>query len=127
MKWLDLPTLEHLTKCITAREAIEGPRVGDYLLYADYSMARLAHHWGDSVQPSSNGTGGSYHLTATGVVSYSGGLEPSIAIGRLTKHYMGDYGIMAGPMWVCFRGILEAHCSVTVPVPCRVYLVQGAV
>ena len=84
---------EILAERIAAYDKIEGPRVGDYLDFAEpqrsryegrtASSFRIAHDWGDRVQPACcGGDTGSFYLSV-GSMSYSGGLAPPIPTSRL--------------------------------------------
>ena len=84
---------EMLAERIAAYDKIEGPRVGDYLDFAEpqrsgyegrtASSFRIAHDWGDRVQPAAcGGDTGSFYLSV-GSLSYSGGLTPPIPTSRL--------------------------------------------
>ena len=84
---------EMLAERIAAYDKIEGPRVGDYLDFAEpqrsgyegrtASSFRIAHDWGDRVQPAAcGGDTGSFYVSV-GSMSYSGGLTPPIPTSRL--------------------------------------------
>jgi hypothetical protein len=84
---------EILAERIAAYDKIEGPRVGDYLDFAEpqrsryegrtASSFRIAHDWGDRVQPACcGGDTGSFYFSV-GSMSYSGGLTPPIPTSRL--------------------------------------------
>lgn len=59
---------------ITARARINGPAVGDYILFPTGELERFSHDWVDGLQTS---PGGSFYLFNTGSASFSGGLNPS--------------------------------------------------
>lgn len=58
------------------------PRVGDLVRFTDGKTAYISHDWfGESVQTSA---GGSYHLSRSGHVSMSGGLDSAFPTSLLT-------------------------------------------
>jgi len=100
-------------------QARSGPRVGDFVRLANGELRRFAHHWGDSIQPTSKG-GGSFYFFGSGM-SMSGGLDPAIPIERIV-----DTGeTRDGWCWFFHHGFSGAHRGVDFTVPCRVYAVTG--
>ena len=108
---------------IGAFDKIEGPRVGDWLDFLDGTSARIAHHWGDAVQPASgNGDTGSFYLGSSfylggGLLSYSGGLEPGIRVERLT--FVEKY--RSGRLWFFDRDYHRAGGAVHFKAQFRVF------
>ena len=69
---------EILAARIAVYDKIEGPRTGDYMEFPNGKVFRIAHDWGNRVQPAScSGDTGSFYFSV-GSMSYSGGLTPSI-------------------------------------------------
>ena len=97
-----------------------GPRVGDFVKMADGTLKRFTYNWGDGIQTTANGYGGSFHL-GKGYVSYSGGLDP--AIPRETIRYAGKK--RAGSFWFFHHGHMTAHNGVETTAMCRVYEVAA--
>ena len=101
-------------------ELTEGPRVGDYVDFADGITRRVSHvwdvaDWGDTagVQTSD---GGSFYL-GNGYVSFSGGLYRSVNMGTLT-----DTGeVRPGRVWIFHHDWAMADNGVDVTIPFRVY------
>lgn len=96
-------------------DAIEGIRVGDWVRFADGTMRRVSHHWGEEygVQTSD---GGSFYL-GDGYVSFSGSLHPTVPLDSLTPtDEMAD-----GWVWVFHHDMHRAHNGVDVLVPFRVF------
>jgi hypothetical protein len=58
-------------------DAREGVRVGDFILSGE-KVLRVAHDWGDDVQPTYGNPGGSFYLTCGGGCSFSGSLDSPI-------------------------------------------------
>ena len=101
-------------------ELIEGPRVGDWVEFADGITRRVSHvwdgeDWGDSagVQTSD---GGSFYL-GNGYVSFSGSLYVSVKMGTLT----GTGEVRPGSTWIFRHDHHTAHNGVDVTIPFRVY------
>jgi hypothetical protein len=61
----------------TRLDAREGVRVGDFILSGE-KVLRVAHDWGDDVQPTFGNPGGSFYLGVGGGCSFSGSLDSSI-------------------------------------------------
>lgn len=108
---------------IVARDGLDGPRVGDFVLYPDGSNRRIAHLWHkedesiQSIQPTW-GKDGSFYLNKWGGVSMSGGLDTGFPPERLElvedELQMGNFWFFSHDHWGEGRGI-------TVDTPCRIY------
>lgn len=99
----------------------QGPRVGDYLALNPPdprcpSFTRFTHDWGDHIQ-TGGARGGQYYLSEGGYLSYSGGLDPGIAVSDLVP----AQDTMIGSFWFFDEGISGAHRGVTFESPMRVY------
>lgn len=114
--------LDHLLACLKGREAINGPRIGDFVIVPwSIQPMRFSHDWGDKIQISK---GGSFHLNASGGVSFSGELEPSIDKEYL-KQAWGDGAMQAGRFWIWKEGRSGPSRGVDVFVNCRTYYYTG--
>ena len=91
-----------------------GPRVGDFVWFADGTRRRIAHDWGDEVQTS---TGGSFYL-GDGYVSFSGSLFPCVAKATLGMKLGGHE---CGSCWIFHHDSHCAHNGVDAMVPFRVF------
>lgn len=77
MKQLDHIDQQILDAAVALRDQIEGPRIGDFVLFPTGQLERFSHDWGDGgIQTS---PGGSFFLSRSGHGSLScGGLNPCI-------------------------------------------------
>lgn len=122
-KGLNIKTLDYLRTCIEERDKIRGPRVGDYIFLLDGTIQRFSHDWGDSLQTSE---GGSFCLSSDGLVSFSGGLNPSIPKNKIKETFVNysdatDYNGMTGRFWIYYNGRLCHGSQTNVDLVCRVY------
>lgn len=90
-------------------EANPGPMLGDVITYPDGTVERVAHHWGDTVQPSSGQ--GSHYMSPTGGVEFSGGLDSGIALAHFTRT-----GRVEAAFWFFHHDSSGAHRGVQVTV-----------
>lgn len=97
-----------------ALDAIEGPRVGDYVVFADGESRRFAYDWDESGIQTCKG--GSFYL-GNGYVSMSGGLEPPIPHDTLRR----TEETRDGAVWFFHDDWHKAHNAVNVLIPFRVY------
>ena len=104
---------------IAVYDKIDGPRVGDYMEFPDGKAFRIAHDWGDQIQPaSSSGDSGSFYFSV-GSMSYSGGLTPPIRTSRLEA--TGRY--RSGCLWFFSENITGAGRGVHFRAQFRVFRV----
>lgn len=103
-----------LAERLTALDAIEGPRVGDVVRFADGVVRRISHHWGDKVQTSDHG---SYYL-GNGYVSMSGSLFGSVPVESLEQ----EREEANAWVWFFHHDWHKARNGVDVEVPVRVFL-----
>lgn len=97
-----------------------GPRVGDFVIMPSGVRERFTHDWHDGTMQTGNGGGWYIGELADGhaYVSFSGALNPSIAISQVR-----DTGETAlGTFWFFDRDIWGAGRGVDVKIPCRVYV-----
>lgn len=106
-------------ECLAAIDEKDGPRVGDFVRYANGDIERIAYIWdaGDgkphTVQTSK---GGSFHLGKYGV-SMSGSLNHGCMSDTLTlTEEKRD-----GAVWFFHHGWAQAHNGVSTTIPFRVY------
>lgn len=66
---------------LTLLNAVPGPRVGDYVEFADGATRRISYNWGDGLQTSD---GGSFYL-GEGFASFSGSLYGCVPPESLTR------------------------------------------
>jgi hypothetical protein len=105
-----------LAERVNLYDQIEGPRVGDYLLYPDGSYRRFSHDWGEDIQVTCGKYGGSFYL-GNGYVSYSGALDPAIPKDELVE--TGQY--KKGRFWFFDRDYARAGGGIETEVLVRVY------
>jgi len=103
-----------LAERVTAYDKHTGPRVGDFVRFADGTMRRISHDWGDSVQTSS---GGLFYL-GKGYASFSGSLFHGVPPETLT--YTGEAS--EGDAWFFHHDHHTAHNGVDVSMGFRVFV-----
>jgi len=102
-------------------QAMPGARTGDWLIMPSGRFRRIAHHWGDRVQPTSGR--GSFHLTDGGELDHSGGLQSPIP-----REQLVDTGRRKpGQVWFFHHNRWLAHNGVTTTIPLRIFQVEGEV
>ncbi len=117
---------------LAAFDARPGPRVGDYLQIPKQKprqsrwwakipdFTRFTHHWGDSLQTGGQQFG-SYYLTSGGGLSYSGGLDPGLALADIQPE---PCGIRPGQVWFFDRDISGAGRGVNFMADMRIFAVR---
>lgn len=110
----DFLLLESYTIAYHSKYTIEKPIVGDCILLPDGQYVYFCHIHEESAQTCA---GGSFHLSPSGFISYSGGLDSGIQISdiELTQE---KYAL---PIWFSHRGYLCAGCAVNARIECRVW------
>lgn len=91
----------------------KGPRVGDFVDFADGTQRRISYLWPDGAQTSD---GGSYYL-GRGYVSMSGALHPCVPLESLEP--TGE--LRAGWVWIFHHDHHTAHNGVDARVSFRVF------
>jgi hypothetical protein len=91
----------------------EGPRVGDWVTFADGTLRRISYDWGDGVQTSDYG---SFHLGEYGV-SFSGGLYGTVPTDSLTLTQISR----PGDVWIFHHDMAGAGRGVHFQPEFRVY------
>lgn len=102
-----------LDERVTAWNKRTGPRVGDWIRFADGMVCQVSHLWPGSAQYT---YGGSFYL-GDGYQSYSGGLESGIPLESLT---LTDE-TKPGTVWFFHHDFHTGHNGVNATVECRVY------
>ncbi len=108
-----------LAERIAALDERIGPRVGDYIEFADGVVRRISHHWRDDagwdggLQTSD---GGSFYLGA-GYCNFSGSLHPCVNAATLTLTRKRR----PGRVWFFHHDCAEAHNGVETTIDFRVY------
>lgn len=105
---------------MTAMNAEPGPRVGDFVVFADGAERRISYAWpaGEDFPASmqTSDPGGRYYLGGAWL-SYSGSLHPGVPVETLT-----DTGeTRKGDAWIFHHDSHRAHNGVDFKVPFRVY------
>jgi len=115
---LDDRNLEILRESLEALDKHEGPRVGDFVVFADDVVRRFSHDWEESGLQTTDDRFGSqsFHL-GDGYLSYSGALRPPVKRETLTR---ADE-IRLGWVWIWHHGWSGASRGVDVQVPLRVF------
>ena len=116
MKNLDSIDQSYLEKAALLRSQIQGPDIGDYILFPTGELERLSHDWGDGYQTS---PGGSFFLYANGHSSLScGGLNPLVPTDSI-EEITG--AALQGSFWFFHHGSAGAGRGVYVDSACRVF------
>ena len=109
-----------LRTSIKMREKLEGPRMGDFVLFPNGVIERFSHDWGDDIQTS---PGGSFYLTKSGCASLScGGLNPAVPKQSLEL----TSATLPGAFWFFHHGIAGAGRAVQCEAPCRIFKSSAA-
>jgi hypothetical protein len=95
----------------------QGPRVGDYIVFACETARRISYVWDFDDDPACQTTdGGSFHLGEAGI-SYSGSLYHGVPASTLTL----TNERRPGAIWIFHRGFAMRDNGVHKRVPFRVY------
>ena len=108
---------ELLAARIVDRDKIDGPRIGDFVQFADGTLHRFSHDWGEDIQHSEHG---SFYFGREGWVDFSGSLFQAILKSKLRP--IGD---RPGRFWFFHHDLTGAHRGVDCEAPCRVYAYDG--
>lgn len=117
----DRAILRHRQVLLDAR-----PRIGegDFLRFPDGTYRRVAHDWGDAVQPTVGPTSAcagdeSFHLSE-GYASFSGGLDHAIPMDRITA--TGE--TREGAVWIFHHNYPRAGGAVRCKATFKVFAVR---
>lgn len=106
-----------LVERVKFRENFKGPRVGDFIDFADVVTHRFSHDHGKKWGIQTSPIGGSFYMTPGGYLSYSGGLQPAIKHDQLV-----DTGeLRLGTVWFFHHDRARASSAVKANIPCRVF------
>jgi len=105
---------ERLAQIQANRERIEGPRIGDFVLFSTGQLERFSHAWDDGLQTSPSG---SFFLHASGSSEFSGALNPHTP--RRSLELIG--AILPGTFWFFRDGRAQPGGRVDFSIPCRVF------
>jgi len=118
---LDAKDQELLAERIRRRDAIPGPRIGDFVKLQDGTLRRFTYNWGDRIQttlPGVSHCSSSFYLDSTGLASFSGSLDDPIPISEL---HLIEGTVQDGHFWMFHHNVQRAHNGVDVVAPCRVF------
>ena len=111
---LDERDTEIFVRRVDARWDSNGYRLGDYVEFADGTLRRIAHIWGDGgVQTAA---GGSFYL-GEGYMTFSGQLFGSVPGASLVN----TGRLRQGSCWFFHHDFATAGGGITVNVQCRVF------
>jgi len=116
---LDDRDREILATRVAMLNKVEGPRVGDFVIFADKIERRISYIWcdeHDTVFLIQTSEGGSYHLS-NGHVSMSGGLYDGVKLETLTPTDQ----VREGSVWFFHHDIWMAHNGVDTTIEFRVF------
>lgn len=111
---LDTIDQDLLAAIVALREQLQGPRIGDCVLFASGQLERFSHQWPDGMQTSPKG---SFYLSGSGRGSFSGGLNPATPTGALKLTPVS----LHGEFWFFHHGRPGAGRGVYFQIPCRVF------
>ncbi|WP_028924217.1 hypothetical protein [Pseudonocardia acaciae] len=98
-----------------------GPRVGDYVVFTDEVVRRISYIWNDPHEAQTS-DGGSFHLTESGHLSFSGSLYRSVPLHTLTA----TGAVVDGGAWIFHHDWWTAHNGVNFQIPMRVFTCSEA-
>lgn len=113
--------IEILKERVAARDALPGPRVGDYVKIGD-KYDRFTYRWPeDTLMQAGGSPSGSYYLGNSGSLNYSGGLNHGYEIDflQLTDE------VKMGEIWFFGEGIVGPHRGVYFDIECRVFKLKS--
>jgi hypothetical protein len=117
---LDDRDSEILAQRVNALGLVEGPRVGDYIVFADGTERRISYvtpaEWMPEVDIVQTSKGGSWYL-GDGYISFSGSLYAGVKRDTLTE----TSEVRAGSVWFFRHDFHTAHNGVDTEMMFRVY------
>lgn len=90
------------------------PNIGDCLRLPDGQIVYFCHIYDDRAQTCECG---SFHLSNSGYINYSGGLDSGISFNNI--ELTNDKWVL--PVWISHRGILCGGCAIHAHIECRVW------
>lgn len=109
----DARDLAILRERVAALNEHKGPRVGDYVRFADGVQRRISHLWDGDPQTSDAGR---FYLDRHGC-SFSGTLRPTVPASTLTA----TDETLDGMVWFFHHDIAQANGGVAATIPFRLY------
>lgn len=116
MNELDAIDQAILGERVTARDQIEGPRIGDYVRFQNGEVERFSNDYGTDLQTSPLHAG-SFFLHSHGNAGFSGSLNPAIPLKSLTLS--GES--RSGQFWFFHHNSAGPGRGVSFSIQCRVY------
>lgn len=92
------------------------PRVGDICRKLNGKTSRFTYDWGDGLQD--GGGSGSYHVSKSGLVSYSGGLSDTVMLGDIQETNEMSWE----NFWFFLDGFAGANRAIGIVLPVRIWL-----
>ncbi|HEX7325159.1 MAG TPA: hypothetical protein VF292_07380 [Rhodanobacteraceae bacterium] len=118
---LDQQDAAILARRQAAYDELPGVRNGDFLVFRDGRIERVAHVSDNAVQSDFGGRFGSSFYLGDGYAGYSGGLDRSIPLSRVASTHEGRNG----SAWFFHHNEVAAHNGVGVRLFFRVFRVAA--
>lgn len=115
----DPRNVEIIERRVAKLDAREGPRVGDYVRFADGTLRRCSYHWSDDAGwdgGMQTSDGGSFYL-GEGYVSMSGSLYSCVPTDSLKP----TDETRPGSVWIFNHDMHRAHNGFNFEIPFRVF------
>jgi len=109
--------VELLTERQRLRDMIEGPVVGDWVVFADGVIRRIGSYWELDQPVVQTANGGSWHLNQYGTASFGGGLCSGVPVSTLTDTTTTRPALF----WFFHRAFQAAHNAVYCTAAVRVW------
>lgn len=115
----DARDLEILRESMALYDLLEGPRVGDFVVFKDGVVRRVSYvwRWPDAVHYVQTSQPGTAPYLGEGYASFSGSLYQSVPADSLSLAEEKREGLV----WFFHHGFPEAHMGVTCVASFRVY------
>ncbi|MET4545677.1 hypothetical protein ABIE26_002995 [Pedobacter africanus] len=110
----DFELLVEFSKAYTKSHSLHRPSVGDSLQLPDGQTVYFCHIHDSFAQTCENG---SFHLSNSGYISYSGGLDSGISLHDVVL--TSSKSVLT--IWFSHRGVLRAHCAIHANIESRVW------
>jgi hypothetical protein len=111
---IDFELLKKYTRAYQKRYLDYQPATGDCLRLPDGQTVYFCHIHEEKGQTCE---GGSFHLSESGYISYSGGLDSGIAFSDI--ELTSERYVL--PVWFCHRGYLTGGCGIYANIECRLW------
>ncbi len=120
-RFLDEQDQAIVAERVARLDSIEGPRVGDFVVFADGVERRISHAYymadGWEANTYQTSAGGSFYLQESGHLSFSGSLRPVVNGETLTEIAT----CRDGSAWIFHHDHHTAHNGVDFKIPLRVF------